>query len=1544
LVTKKGNEPADSNNTKTLTVGIMPQGPSYATIEAYDEEPGRQIFTFMQSSNEFILTGKTKGQTYLHIKHTQVAEDLRVLVYAADTIEELNTMFPIALNKTNYMLTIGGEHQFIQLTTPNDDPAKLAKITWSPNNTGIINTGSTNNPKQREIWAKDTVGNCWYDIKYNNELVEKAFISVKSAGTRDMTKRIITENIIGMTPGQTNRLTSIGSNLTGDEIASLEWRSSNNSIVTLTPVPGNNGSRYLTAGSAGEAEVVVSLGQIERYIKVYVHAAPDQYKAVNLDNRYFMLRKNDEITIQSFHAALGCTEDDQWDFYPQNDPFDNRVIEKESVGKDKLKIKGINEGIATLVLHNNNKAYGSTAMSDITFMVEVNNTAPLVEAVVDDWYMTAVKTVYALDQTKVMDITRLSVMPIRFPSEEAAKITWKIYSEEINGVIKVLDKETPTLIDLYNKTGTFADLSPKGKKGTAVIRAYHPRSVNSIDFTVICDEAAAAVQELPYITTDVDIVKMKLSEIAEVTLDIKNIFRSWDIREFTAVSDNEKISVSCTGNKLSIRGEQFGQALVTIRHPAADNAKKIIVMVMSDTNSLVYLTTRQNFVMVERNGYVIVEVNMVGFQDINNSNYHWETTDDDIISINASGKSAVVSSKNVTKTATIKVWNDLCKEYYLTIYVRVTDALAANPVYITTNNNIISVKEGNSIQVKANLVNGGGHELFQFRWSTADSTLIELNYSGDTAMIKGLKAGTAGITISHDSSLNAITILAVIEPQVPNNGIYIATDTTLVEMSINESQRLIKARLVGGEPEDVYGFQWSITHFLSQVRRNDGSSYQVINITSNADQCYIYPYTASDGRKYEGEAIITISHPKTSYKLDIKVLLQDNTELRFAENYTTMNQFTQKNISVSAPSNGLIFYDVDKPDIVEVTGTNKQVSLNALKAGTVVVTVYNQTGNKSDEMIVRVNPADNTTYYYLWADTSLLNFTVGGNSQTVRVYVKRAADNTVDEAKTGNIKFRIKPSYASLNCIKLNNVSVNDWQSNANGTITIYPQTNPGDVEIEYKYEDSTDPNYTQCPNLKDVTKTIFIRVNLSDFSWACSNHDYIMVKNTTQEVWARIDGVTGNMDYSEKGDITWESKDSNVAIVAWSGIQTFSDNTRACKATITAVSKGTTGIKAAYKGYNFEFPIIVNEHIYLTTTQSGVQVMPSTPISEVAAYFKLESNKPDSQISFTVDNLGACSFFMANATENTPGDIEIRAADSRNGGTVIFRSLASGFTCGEYGMWIKVIGNVDEGISNIIFTMKDENCNARVSVTNLKNEFVRWKTQAEARFAPNQPDNSYKIYYNISPSNDTISLNQDHPPNSGSAQSFTIGYDEDEGGRYIYFKRVNANYFMSGNWELEFITTNTNKTLRLPVYIGYPNIDVTWESNKATDFSFIAGMSFSGKLSEYDQPTYAFKVAQGERIVVRINPVSAPNSDIVINTATFVSLNISQNENSISVSSNTTSFSLERKNEPNRTGSAQIDGVKYIGIVEVTYSYSNQTKVKKTDTRRFIIYAMDVK
>jgi len=1603
LVTSKAAETAAAKNEKKLTVSIYPQGVSYGLITAYDENfpentgsSGSQnsdaVFNFKQSGNELMITGKNPGQSYLRIKHPQVGEDLRVLIYAAATEAALNEMFPIALNKTNYLLTIGDGAQYIQITVPPETTPgfsdKVQRITWGPENetvfSGSIPVKDINNPGQdapkipgagksiydytvRQV-SGIAAGNGAYTIRYNGQPVEKAFISVKAKTALDFSKRMVTESIIGLKVGEKDRLTGVGTNLTPAEIegtvdnAGLVWNSSNPAIVSVTPFPNDKSKCYLNAVSSGMTEVTVSYGQIVRYIKVYAaeESEVSSYKALNLDNRYYQLRRNDDMVLQAFHAARPCDSGDNWVFYPKNDPFDNRVVElftteadgKTPLAKDKIRVRGINEGIATIILHNTDVNSGQYA--DVQFMVEVNNTAPLVETNPADWYMTAVKTVYALDETKTGDVTRLMVMPVKFPETQIPLINWRVYSEEINGAVKILSgSDKPQIVDLYgSRSGSFCELSPKGKKGTAVVRASHPQSINEVDFTIICDAQAALANPLPYIAASQEVVRVKLYETAAVNVTVENINKSYDINQFTAQADNDRVSLSLSGSQLRITGNKFGQSLITVRHTASDVAKHIIVMVMADDTSLVYLTTRQNFVMLERNSYTALEVSMVGFEDINNANYHWETDDVNLISINPSGKQAVVSSKNSTGTAKVTVWNSLCSEYKLTIYVRITDQFTENPTYITTQNNIISIKEGASMQIKANLVNAGAQELSRLRWSTLDGAIIELNYAGNTASVKGLKPGTAGITIDHDAAFNAVTIICIVEPQETNNGIYIAADSILVEMDVKETNRLVRARLVGGAPEDVYGFRWEITNYVSVRKTGGGGSYPVITMSANADMCYITPYKSGQDF-YEGEATVTVSHPKTNYRLDLKIIVRDNTPIQFSQAYITLNQRAQARVNISGPS-GDIIYESSDPRMGIVSGTNKVCVIDALKVGSFTVTAFNVGKTKSDQLLVTVI-ANETDQYYLdvqinGVNSSLLSLDAG-KRVVVRGFVRNMKTGEEVPGAKGNISWKIgnftgDVTNTNAQIIVLENLPNKGklYEKNVEGQIQVYaPGKVAGTAEIMFKYDNPASPL-----GLAGVEKSIYVQVKMPDFQWILSHTVIrVMEKGAEEQITARIEGRAdinyGTTSPLAEGEIKFSSSNTNVARVEYAGgtkdggsiarvipLRPLSENEAPCNAVLT------------YGGSAQYIPIIVDPLITLTANPTSLTVQPGS-----VAYTLVECSPGARKVSFSMDTNVGIEIFGCRAQTKEQQKINW-AQDKNNQGN--FGRMPPSFECGDFGYWIKVEGTATTGYVVLTLELPQDNKKMVINVSNNINQYVRWKKLPYFKGTPDTT-NPIRWHYTINPESDYLVTINPSTPVFTKVTVKTVDakgdpLHEEDGTKYVELSWVNGkNYFepyvaVEEGKSIPFMAKNSAYLISLPWSIYYERLNevITWQR--------VDGGDNGGTLSVYDNVNYAIIVTNGFPVTIELKtPANKP-----IERCGISAINLKQNGLPISGSPSfpNSYISIDKPSENGTTNSYQFkvsttkggtSSISFAGVLEVEY-WLYDGNAKRTDfTRKFLIY-----
>jgi hypothetical protein len=745
--------------------------------------------------------------------------------------------------------------------------------------------------------------------------------------------------------------------------------------------------------------------------------------------------------------------------------------------------------------------------------------------------------------------------------------------------------------------------------------------------------------------------------------------------------------------------------------------KRILVLVLSGDSDLVYLTTTQNFNVVQKTEYVTINVDLAGFDDYDNRNFEWLNDNPELISINYSGKTAVVRGLDIG-TAKIVVYHRYC-QYVLNIYVRVTEQIFDKPVYVTTSNNIISIKRNESMQVKAALVNGLPQELYQFQWSTNDGHLINLQSSGDTAHITGKGVGTAMVSIGHPSSLNVVTMLVIVEEIVENLSVYIvSSDSLLVEMNTAETQRRITAHLTGANPGDDYGLQWTVTNYSSLIKNPDtGQPYPVVSILANGDTCYIQPVRITGYGIMEGEAIITVKHPKTSHRLDFKIIIMDSMDIQFQESYITMTERTTQTVRIQSPSNRVIRYSSSDKSVVEADGTSSMCILNAKREGTAIISAYDIGGTKSDEIVVKVNALIHDRPYINTSTFVMLN-RQQPEGRSISAKLLRAADDT-----------ELAADYHYNLYWTVDNAGIVTLAGGHKNSAYPYPYNNylfgneigiqPGNmgdavITVRYYHGDANHQSYKEYPELKNVEVKIYVRVNSSGTSVVIDPSMFTLDWSQSEGriVTARVTGENG-VNYGIGGDIRWVSDDENVAIV----MQMSGNNHESVAQVIPysavedpfePVKKAKSGpvtIRAYYKkdGVQADYgtaTAVVTPRRMLSTSLSSVPLSPDygvtlTSMDDGLPYIYCYPD--DEQLLVTATSN---AFFSYRYDESFGKD--------ENGNALANRSLT-------------ITGTSIEGSGSVILTGKTYGLTAQIMVTNSKDQNIFWQDGRLIRLEPNK-------------------------------------------------------------------------------------------------------------------------------------------------------------------------------------------------------------------------------
>ena len=1465
------------------------------------ENENESIIGINTVDNILDITAKLPGQSYITVRHKQVNDPARILVYTAKTPEELDMYYPIMVEKTNYLLQMG-ESAVIRLETlESKDAQNLDNVQWGIQDAGVIENPKFNGKKEVTIKGK-AEGQCVINISYQGKIVERVFITVVGNDTVDMTKYILTENIIGLVKGG-SYTTRIFSNLSANEITSVLWESADENVVTVN---GSGESAALFAvgnGIVNEAYVTVSYGSwLKRHILVYVCDSKEQtdnYRAMNMDNQYYRLGPNENIILPVYYAPNKTNTPTVW-----VDKYDNKVIRFVSLENGgKLEITALNEGIAVLEARNTGL---NNPNGILRIYIEVSNRYRNSPKMPEAQYLTIAKTVYVMNPDESDIPLDLSVIGIGMAAEDLANIKWET---EIGS----------QFVNIYpNGKDCQVRVNQSGLEGDAGLKIYHVNNILRVKIIV----SRTGMTGFPHITGD-DVIKIGLQEkrlleynVTETASYAKNLF------SVSVVNGTNIVSAKMTGNVLEVDGKKSGQALLRISCSSlCDYSKEVLVIVSTTPDGLIYLTTKDNFSAIKIDEYKLLTVEMIGYDNAGDQGYIWTVDPEhrEIISLNGSGRQAQVRGLK-TGTAKITVKNDTYVDPFFNVvmYVRVSNS-DFNAVYITTQKNIVSVIEGRSAYIEAELVNGKPEENNLFTWTSTTPHIISVEGAGSHVVVVGKQAGIGRIRISHASAVNSgLEILIIVERDTTSQGIYIATESALVDIKPNDT-RQISVRLIGGDPEDIYGFQWNIPFWESIEKSITGKNQEVIRLVSSANGAYITGIR-------DGEATIRVTHPKTSYVLDIKVYVRVYSTIKFKQRSVIVNAGgSPAHIEVEAPPGITVQYTASSK-IVNVSGTNSICLIEGKEEGVCIVNASDIRETMSDEIIVEVRKTENRIIRYIQTPDIIYNMT--------------------------------------------------DWQSSLNRTMitgkTIGEKNNgqvftdSDDKDIQWKISNGSDVigfgyNAGSVQQLTDAGKTISVYANKPGTAEITATHPEMNAEQYEKKIYVyvrpydanfRIDPVFLNMQVGQKLPV--EATISNIPEINYGLVEW----------TVTQNEYGLNGIKIGKIDGNEignNVKAITGKKVEIEALREGVaQVRASfnnAPPLESTVYIEKKRS-----LEILDDNF---IFILPNETKyigyfvEPPGsDVAINTDYNefinvighgpldkfKNDPNLDLKLLKNGIN----GL-IKISGKEREGYTQI--RLISNNLERLVTVnTNYNYTFFMQGVYAgkdleKTTVIRGKPGETKIIEYSVFPEHDKVYFLEGTGKTITKTIASPVRVDKDI--HQLVVRLDNCGY-TTIEYESEY-NKATGLKLEIPVYVYYDRIDLDWICNIVND------THNKSRKSRIDSASNAIYIANGETI--RINyrrKGSSPNTYPVKQNANgtiaaeypgadieFVTTGYSTIGGNVVNVDNAEGVTIYNDKPDNVSimGNDSLIGVNWAGTLNVKYKYSTGNKIKTEFTKTFMVY-----
>ena len=1541
---------------------------NYDLWEHWVEDESENIITVNRVDGELDIRATSVGQAYVTVRYNREVS-ARILVYTALTADDLENYYPILVEKTNYLLQIGQTAAVKIETMEEKDAANFSKVSWGIENAGVI--GNADFSGRKEVTVRgEQAGQCVISVNYNGRTVTRIFITVVGNDDIDMTKYMVTENIIGMVLGE-QKTTKIFSNL-GSDVSKVVWESLGAGVVAVS---GSGEEARLTAAGLGETYVTVTYGSwLKRHIRVYVCADKDMvdaYKAMNIENQYYRAGIGETLVLPVYFAPNKSAVPTIW-----VDKYENKVVQFTPLENgSKIEVNTQNEGVAVLEAIN-------TGLNDSSHVVRVYievskkyNGSPMP---VVDRFLTKSKTIYVMNPDEKDEELNLHVSGRGYKEEELAGVTWELLGD------------SGDYISIYpNGQECRVRVNPVGREGTAEIRV--SKTENEVLIKVIVSKTG--MMGFPHIVGD-DTVRVGMGSKVMVTYDVAEAAQ-YDKNSFAVqvMSGAHAVNARFNQNVLELEGLVSGQALLRVSCVpvcSAAHYKDVAVLVTTTADGLVYLTTRNNFTQVKIDEVKTISVEMVGMENSGDAGYVWSIDEEDkgYLELTWVGRQAQVKGLEAGAGRTVKVTvkNTLYVDplFDLVMYVRVSDNFF-NTTYLTTTRNIVSVVQGRSMYLTVELVNGQPGEDGLITWESLNGDIAQVHGAGTQAYVLGDKAGFAIVQAKYAKAVNKVLeILVIVEKDTSANGIYITSTDTLVQLKPGDT-REISARLIGGGLGDEYGFQWQV--FTQNPLIQGKQVVEIYGALTGADRTYIRGLN-------EGEATIRVSHPaRTQYTLDLKIYVQEYNKVEFDTQTLTMNQFEEKIVRVSMPPNTSVVYTLSKPGVVSLSdqGPTSSTYLVVRGEGPGICTITAMSVEKvlTAEMIVTVKEVNNRLVQYIQTTDTIFNM-VDWQSAANRVMVsgtpvgEKEGGGEFTEADSLGLEWEI--SSGSEGIIGFDAMA--GTSTKVTGKLSSIFSRKPGTAEIKVRH-----------PEMKGYAKNVYVNVNQYDTNFL------LAPMFTSMQIGDQTVFTVNTTD----DEITWRlfPNEKNIYGVEFIDTEKKYEKEKGSSVKILATADGVYKIKAGYHGREIEGVIYVEPRKVLEVyDESFVKIVPGSTVF-IGLYHEPALDK-DMSFNINTDYNAFVDIGYAGPIRNDKNELmtdylPVSKEYTGDYGTKYKYDIRSAFTSGvqktilnqNYNALLAVHGKEREGYTRIKITYN--NIERMVTVHNsmdysfnmtgvVENGKVR-----EVSSVRGKPKDEITIQYEIVPMQSVVKQGNPIYDNNGNITGFNNGrlikfvnnfesfdnnykvinlgsndIDKDIVIDYVN-QRISFKLDRCGYTMLRFISDIYNDfgyQMEIPVYVYYDKMNLNWRH------TVVKPSTGNNNFSRLDSLGNAIYIANKETIYIHLENDNGyvkgyygddfEIKEINFNNAVSVNTGVTINNNSISgdhfiipdsnvkcgffarsyTSNSVIGFVLEGgiQEESTMSGNSLL-ALKYWGILNVKYAYSSGGRQKYETTKKFLVY-----
>jgi hypothetical protein len=930
---------------------------------------GEGIVEFASSGLSITVLGLARGQTFINVFSGMWGYSKKILVICVDSESELESLYYFAIDKTFYRIQKGDELRLNLIYGENGFPdAEKSAIEWNEvSGNGVVliasqggrativgkNAGSARIAISSSLMAKP--------IEITVEVSENVsgsdsymfmYTAIHQIGRINNVFQVLSIPVSIYAGSYINEYGELiyqtfsdsGYNLIGVSVADAR--------IAEAKIYGGaqNCMLRVEAFKPGRTEITLHHEQIKQDAKllivVYDGEAPADDVIVYVPQTHYLLGKNEtrSVKVEIYNFALFAESDLLWDNHNPS------AVTLDTGDKTNAVILGVSQGNAVIDIF-----YKRQLVEKVYVSVS--------EAGFESNYIMATESIIIMSADEISYLTSIVMNGYSGHVEwEAADET--VIAIEPNWLSCSIFPQKPGVSDLKVRAGGLQKIIVVVVVATEAEK--YTRKYMNIDQRFFYLNKGEELALSPYF-------KMQ-----------KPVSSSILIPQF----NNNVISVTEDGNnRFIIKGLNEGIEVVRFRNSNCGNwfdltfqVSAVLSGTVLETPNPVYLTTSSNVLVLEpgeTDRYLPIGV--IGEYMGNDSDFKW-SKDSNLITMNPSGKYALVSAGRTEGVATIKIENVHCQapiEVKIIIGDKYTFEYGDEP-YIYVEKQVYTLKksdaQGITVFYELRNVDNPDYNASSIEYSDG---VFNCGIAGQYIGIYPKTSGTGTITIKNNHARHGVKLYIVVVDERENNAVYFTTSQNYIIVN-KGATKLVTVDLVNFVELDSTKITWT--------SQNNNIAY----VVGNGYSVQVYGYG-------EGITKLTVRHIReggafNDLEIVVKILPQgaseeicylttsDNVIETYISTNSTMIQVAKvggQNAQINAT------WTVDDPTVVSVMGNNAVGYFTPKKAGIARITVEDREAGPL-KIIIIVRTARPGSLY-LYTDTPIVQLLPGSVNNVVSV-------------------------------------------------------------------------------------------------------------------------------------------------------------------------------------------------------------------------------------------------------------------------------------------------------------------------------------------------------------------------------------------------------------------------------------------------------------------------------------------------------------------------------------------------------------------------------